>query len=50
MSEMQSINYTYDQDQERLAWLIYDREGRVIAEAMDEKSADLIVCSLNGVA
>ena len=46
---MEYQNYTYEYDSSRIAWLIYDREGRVIADATNETNANLIVECLNGV-
>lgn len=48
--EMESINYTYEFDEQRLAWWIVGTNGRKIAEATSEQNAELIVAALNGVA
>lgn len=45
---MKYQNYTYEYDSSRIAWLIYDRNGKVIADAMNEDAANLIVEALNG--
>lgn len=47
---MESRNYTYEYDMERLGWFIIGLDGKKIAEATDEPNAELIVAALNGVA
>lgn len=48
--EMESVNYTYEFDEQRLAWWIIGNNGRKLAEATNEQNAELIVAALNGVA
>lgn len=47
---MKSVNYTYEYEEDRLAWWIVDTKGKKIADAVNEESAELIVAALNGVA
>jgi len=54
---MESVNYTYEEEigycQDIGDWIEYkiiDKSGAVIARAVCEKSAELIVAALNGVA
>lgn len=47
---MESVNYTYEFDEHRLAWWVVGTNGRKIAEATNEENAELIVAALNGVA
>ena len=56
---MESMNYTYEKVMKRnqffnhvsltKTWLILNKDGRKIAEAINEKQAALIVSALNGV-
>lgn len=45
---MTSLNFTYEYDKDRCAWFIYDRNGKIMADATNEFNANLIVEAFNG--